>query len=185
MDYTIDTAHTLIEFSAKHMMVTTVKGRFSTFSGDIEYDEGNPHATRIDVTVDVGSLTTGQEQRDAHLRSADFFDAESFPKATYVSKRVEELGRDRYRVIGDLTIRGTTREVALDVEIEGRFKNLQGAPAIGFTAKTSFNRKDFGLNWNVALESGGWLVSEQIKVAIEGQAFAVAAPAQEEAAASA
>lgn len=178
MAWDIDTAHTTIEFTAKHMMVTNVKGRFNKFSGDAHLDEQNPANSKVDVTIDLASLTTGNEGRDNHLRSADFFDVEHYPTATFHSSKVEQRGEDRLRVIGDLTIRGVTKPVTLDVTVEGKFKDMQGKDRYGFTATTSFSRKEFGLEWNVALESGGWLVSDKITIAIDAQVIApVAEPA--------
>ena len=128
--------------------------------------------SKVDVTIDLASLTTGNEGRDNHLRSADFFDVEHYPTATFHSSKVEQRGEDRLRVIGDLTIRGVTKPVTLDVTVEGKFKDMQGKDRYGFTATTSFSRKEFGLEWNVALESGGWLVSDKITIAIDAQVIA-------------
>ena len=174
MAWDIDTAHSSIEFTAKHMMVSNVKGRFTSFSGDAHLDEANPADSRVDVTIDLASLTTGAEGRDNHLRSADFFDVEHHPVATFHSTHVEPLGEDRLRVTGDLTIRGVTKPVTLDVTVEGKVKDMQGKDRYGFTATTSFSRKEFGLEWNVALESGGWLVSDKITIAIDAQVIAPA-----------
>jgi polyisoprenoid-binding protein YceI len=174
MAWDIDTAHSSIEFTAKHMMVTNVKGRFTRFSGDAHLDETNPANSRVDVTIDLASLTTGTEGRDNHLRSADFFDVENHPTATFNSTKVEKVGEDRLRVTGDLTIRGVTKPVTLDATVEGKVKDMQGKDRYGFTATTSFSRKDFGLEWNVALESGGWLVSDKITIAIDAQVIAPA-----------
>jgi polyisoprenoid-binding protein YceI len=174
MAWDIDTAHSSIEFTAKHMMVTNVKGRFTRFSGDAHLDETNPANSRVDVTIDLASLTTGTEGRDNHLRSADFFDVENHPTATFYSTKVEKVDEDRLRVTGDLTIRGVTKPVTLDVTVEGKVKDMQGKDRYGFTATTSFSRKDFGLEWNVALESGGWLVSDKITIAIDAQVIAPA-----------
>ena len=174
MAWDIDTTHSSIEFTAKHMMVSNVKGRFTSFSGDAHLDEANPANSRVDVTIDLASLTTGAEGRDNHLRSADFFDVEHFPTATFHSTKVEPIGEDHLRVTGDLTIRGITKPVTLDVTVEGKVKDMQGKDRYGFTATTSFSRKEFGLEWNVALESGGWLVSDKITIAIDAQVIAPA-----------
>ena len=174
MAWEIDTSHSTIEFTAKHMMVTNVRGRFNTFSGDAHLDEENPANSRVDVTIDLASLATGSEARDQHLRSADFFDVEQFPTATFHSTSVEPRGQDRLRVLGDLTIRGVTKPVTLDVTVEGKVKDMQGKDRYGFTATTSFSRKEFGLEWNVALESGGWLVSDKITISIDAQVIAPA-----------
>lgn len=172
MAWDIDAAHSTIEFSAKHMMVSNVKGRFNSFSGDAHLDEANPANSRVDVTIDLASLTTGNDGRDAHLRSADFFDVEQYPTAVFHSTSVQLLGEDHLRVAGDLTIRGVTKPVTLDVNIEGKGKDMQGQDRYGFVATTSFSRKEFGLEWNVALESGGWLVSDKINIAIDAQVVA-------------
>ena len=176
MAWDIDTAHSTIEFIAKHMMVTNVRGRFTTFSGDAHLDEEHPEQSRVDVTIDLASLTTGAEARDNHLRSADFFDVAEYPTATFHSTKVERRGEDHLKVTGDLTIRGITKPVTLDVTVEGKFRDMQGKERYGFSASTSFSRKEFGLEWNVALESGGWLVSDKITIAIDAQ---VIAPAEE------
>ncbi len=176
MAWDIDTAHSTIEFIAKHMMVTNVRGRFTTFSGDAHLDEEHPEQSRVDVTIDLASLTTGAEARDNHLRSADFFDVAEYPTATFHSTKVERRGEDHLLVTGNLTIRGITKPVTLDVTVEGKFKDMQGKERYGFSASTSFSRKEFGLEWNVALESGGWLVSDKITIAIDAQ---VIAPAEE------
>lgn len=173
MAWELDAAHSLIEFSVKHMMVTTVKGRFNKHSGVLELDEQNPSASNVDVTIDVGSVYTGDEKRDGHLRSADFFDAEKYPTITYKSTKVEELSSERFRITGDLTMHGVTKEVIFDASLEGRAKNPWGKNVAAFSISTSVNRKDFGLNWNVALESGGVLVSEKVTINIEAEAIEV------------
>lgn len=163
----IDVAHSQVEFAVKHMMISTVKGRFASFGGTIAYDAADPAATSVDVTIDVASIDTRQEQRDNHLRSADFFDAEKWPAIRYVSRRVEQVGDGEYRLIGDLTIRDITREVALDVTSEGSGKNPWGQEVIGFSAKGKIDRTAFGLTWNQALETGGILVGNEIKISID------------------
>src|SRR3954451_462097 len=152
----IDSKHTLGELSVKHMIFPTVKGRFSAVRGTIVLDEDDPTRSSVEAEIDAASIDTREEQRDAHLRSADFLDAEQHPNITFKSRRIEPTrDRDRLRVIGDLTIRGATREVALDTTLNGRGTNPWGQQVAGFTAETSINRKDFGLNWNAALEAGG------------------------------
>ncbi len=177
MAWEIDAAHSWIEFSVKHMMVTTVKGRFTKYSGVVELDEQNPSASTVDVTIDVNSVYSGDEKRDGHLRSADFFDAETYPTITYKSTKVEEIGDDRFRITGDLTMHGVTKEVVFDANLEGRAKNPWGKNVAAFSISTSVNRKDFGLNWNVALETGGVLVSEKVNISIEAQAIEVVSEA--------
>lgn len=163
----IDPTHTDVLFSAKHMMVTAVRGKFATVSGVIEADPQEPTTATGTFTVDVASLNTGVEHRDGHLRSADFFDAERFPTATFVSTRVEPKGGSDYRVTGDLTIRDVTRAVAFDVEVLGVYAGMDGSRRVGLHAEARINREDFGLTWNVALESGGWLVGKEIKLELD------------------
>jgi polyisoprenoid-binding protein YceI len=148
----IDPAHTLVELSAKHMMFTTVKGRFTGVQGTILDHADDPTRSSVHAELDARTITTGDEQRDTHLRSADFLDVEHHPRITFQSRRIEGT-RERFCVIGDLTIRGTTREVTLDTTFNGRGTNPYGKQVAGFTAETQINRKDFGLTWNVALEA--------------------------------
>ena len=166
----IDPAHTLVEFSVKHMMFTTVKGRFGGVSGTIVEDVTDPSRSSVDVEIDAATIDTREEKRDAHLKSPDFLHAEAHPLITFKSTRVEKAGDDRLRVTGDLTIAGSTRSVVLDTTVNGRGVTPFGTTAAGFSAETSINRKDFGLNWNVALEAGGVLVGDQIKISLEIEA---------------
>lgn len=166
----LDPAHTLVEFSAKHMMITTVKGRFTEVSGTIHADEKDPSRSSVEATIKAASIDTRTEQRDQHLRSADFLDVEKYPKITFKSTRVEAVDKDHFRVIGDLTIRGTTRPVTLDTTFEGRGKDPWGGERAGFSATTKIDRREFGLTWNQALEAGGVLVGNEIKISIEVQA---------------
>jgi polyisoprenoid-binding protein YceI len=171
--WTIDPKHSLVELSVRHMMITTVKGRFADVSGTIIMDEANPASSSVEAEIAAASIDTREEQRDAHLRSADFLDAETYPKITFKSTSVEGAkGSDRLKVRGDLTIRGATRQVVLDTTLNGRGKNPMGQEVAGFTAETTINRRDFGLNWNAALETGGMLVSDTVKILIEVQAGA-------------
>jgi polyisoprenoid-binding protein YceI len=165
--WNIDPTHTDVLFSAKHMMVTTVRGKFASVSGVVEGDPQDPTGARGTFTVDVASLNTGVEQRDGHLRSADFFDAGNFPTATFATTRVEPKGGSGYKVTGDLTIRETTRPVTFDVEVLGLYAGMDGSRRVGLHAETRINREDFGLTWNVALESGGWLVGREIKLELD------------------
>lgn len=167
MAWDFDTSHTQFEFSAKHMMFMTVKGQFRTFQGTFELDEQNPAASTANITIDAASLTTHDENRDGHLRSPDFLNVAQFPSITFQSKSIEALGDNKFRVVGDLTITGTTKEVPVEVTLEGRFKDMQGNPRYAFTAKTSINRKDFGLVWNMTLETGGVLVGDTININVE------------------
>ena len=168
--YRVDPAHTTVEFAARHMMFATVKGRFGAVQGEIVYDEAAPTRSSVVASAEVASVDTRESNRDAHLRSADFFDAERFPKITFQSRRVEPLGEGQYRVVGDLTIRGVTHEVAFEGAYLGKGIDPWGGTRVGFSATATLNRKDFGLNWNVALEAGGWLVGDQVKLSLEVEA---------------
>jgi polyisoprenoid-binding protein YceI len=168
--WTIDPNHSTVEFSAKHMMFATVKGRFGSVSGTIDFDPANPTAGSVNVEIDAASVDTRVADRDKHLRSADFFDVENFPKLTFRSTRIEQKD-DEFIVYGDLTIRDVTREVALETEFQGVGKSPWGQEVAGFEAKTKINRTDFGLTWNTALESGGVLVGDEIKINIYVEAL--------------
>jgi polyisoprenoid-binding protein YceI len=157
-------------------MISTVKGRFGEFTGTVEVDPADLTTARLTVTVNTASLDTRTTDRDNHLRSADFFDVANHPTLTYVSRRVERNG-DSYRVIGDLTIRGVTREVPLAVTLTGQAKDPWGNQKMAFEATARINRTDFGLNWNAALEAGGVLVGEEVKISIDVQLLAAAARA--------
>lgn len=167
MSWQIDSAHTHIQFSVRHMMVTKVRGEFEKFTGSVDLDENEPTNTTVSVDVETASVNTRDGQRDNHLRSADFFKSEEFPTMSFRSKRVERTGDMTARLIGDLTIRGVTKEVTLNVEHFGILKNPWGMQVAGFAATTRINRKDFGLVWNVALETGGMLVGEDVDISIE------------------
>ncbi len=170
----IDPAHSLVEFSVRHMMVSTVKGRFTSITGTIADNGEDPTLSSVQVEIDPASITTADPKRDGHLRSPDFFDVEQFPKISFKSTRIEG-NRDEFKLIGDLTIRDQTREVALDVTLNGIGVSPYGQTVAGFSGQTKFNRRDFGLNWNAALESGGVLVSDQIKLDLEIEAVKQAA----------
>ncbi len=174
MAYNIDTSHSLIEFSVKHRMVTTVKGRFTKFQGNVEIDEATPANSKVDVSIQTASITTGDDGRDGHLRGGDFFDAEKYPTISFSSKTIEALGGEKYRVTGDLTMHGVTRPISFDITREGVTKNMQGKTLQAFSANLALSRKEFGLEWNVALESGGLLVSDQVKISLEIQALEAA-----------
>jgi polyisoprenoid-binding protein YceI len=172
-----DLSHSSVGFSVRHLMVSKVHGRFSTFKGVLELDEEDLTRSRIDVEIDAASLDTREPKRDEHLRSADFLDVAKHPTITFRSTSIERDGGD-YRVLGDLTIAGTTRPVTLEVEDAGRVKDPWGGERAGFSARTTIHRKDFGLTWNVALEAGGVLVGDKIEITIELEAIkAVAARA--------
>ncbi len=169
----IDPAHSTIEFAVKHMMFTSVRGRFKNLKGTITADESNPNQSRVEVEIDAASIDTGVSDRDQHLRSADFLDVESHPKLTFRSKRVEGAMAkegDRFRVIGDLTIRDVTIEVTLDATYEGRGQDPWGKERAGVRATTEIDRRDWGLKWNQALETGGILVGNNVRIELEVQA---------------
>lgn len=164
--FAIDAAHSSVEFAVRHMMISTVKGRFGDVTGSVAIPEqGEP---TVDVTLTVASIDTRNEQRDAHLRSGDFFDAEKFPAITFKGTRARKTA-DGWAVTGDLTIKDVTRPVTLSVTEEGQGVDPWGNQKVAFSATTKFNRGDFGLTWNAALETGGVLVSDEVKVAIEAQ----------------
>lgn len=166
----IDPAHSQVEFAAKHMMITTVKGTFADLTGTIILDPATPAASSVEVTIQSASLTTRVADRDAHLKSADFLEVEAHPTITFRSTRVAGDLQGDFTVVGDLTIRGTTREVTLNARFEGQGKDPWGGERVAFVARTTLDRRDFGLTWNAALETGGVLVSHEIKVALEVQA---------------
>lgn len=166
-NWNVDAAHSGINFSIRHMVVSKVRGRFAKYTGSVDIDEADLTRSIVEVNIDASSIDTGVADRDAHLRSADFFDVEKFPLLTFRSKRIEKLSESRYRVIGDLTIRDVTREVPLEVEYGGRAKDPWGNERAGFEARASIDRKDFGLQWNQLLEAGGVLVGERVDIDIE------------------
>jgi polyisoprenoid-binding protein YceI len=165
----VDPRHSLAEFSVRHMMLSKVRGQFTGISGTIVDAGGDPIRSSVKAAIDVTTLITGDPQRDGHLRSPDFFDVANHPLMTFESRRISG-SRDHFQVTGDLTIRGQTREVTLDVTFNGVGTNPMGQTVAGFTAQTQINRKDFGLNWNVALEAGGVLVGDQASIEIELEA---------------
>ena len=167
--WTIDAAHSQVGFAVKHLMISTVRGRFGALSGTVEFPEGDYNAARVDVTIDAASIDTREERRDTHLRSADFFDVENFPTLTFKSRRVQAIKGDAFQLVGDLTIKDITREVVLDVEVEGFQKDPWGNQKAGFSASTKVNRKEFGLTWNQALETGGLLVGDDVKISLDVQ----------------
>lgn len=167
MSWKIDTAHSEVNFAVRHMMISKVRGQFEKFDGTIEFDPDQPENTRLDVTIDINSINTKEEQRDNHLRSADFFDAANFPTMTFKSTGVELTGEDTARLRGDLTIRGETRPVNIDVEYAGMAKSPWGTTSAGFSARASLNREEWGLTWNQALETGGWLVGKDVDILID------------------
>jgi polyisoprenoid-binding protein YceI len=171
----IDAAHSGINFSIRHLMVSKVRGRFAKFAGTARLDDGDLTASSVEATIDASSIDTGTAQRDDHLRSGDFFDVERFPQLRFSSTRIEKVGGDRYRVVGNLTIRDVTREVTLDTEYAGRGKDPWGNERVAFAAKASIDRKDFGLGWNQALEAGGVLVGDRVEIELDVQVVKAAA----------
>ena len=167
MPWQIDNSHSHVGFSVKHMMIATVRGQFHAYTGTLELDAADLTRSRIAGTIEVASIDTKEAKRDEHLRSADFFDVEHFPKITFESRRIERVEGDEYRVVGDLTIRGVTKEVVLDAEYAGIHKDPWGNTRTGFSAKGAIDRKDFGLTWNAALETGGVLVGDKVKLSLE------------------
>lgn len=164
--WSLDPSHTRVGFAVKHLMISNVKGRFTGVTGSVQLNQANP---RVDVSIDAASITTADEKRDAHLRSADFLHADQFPTLQFRADRVEGDVDSKFTLVGDLTIRGVTRPVKLHVVNEGRITDPWGNSRLGFTAATRINRKDFGLQWNVGLETGGVLVGDEVRVTIEGE----------------
>jgi polyisoprenoid-binding protein YceI len=162
----IDPTHSSAEFAVKHMMVATAKGRFTKLEGAIQLNEASPAASAVTATVDTTSVDTGQAQRDGHLRTDDFFNAEKFPTATFRSTRVEQVDEENAKVYGELTIRDVTKDVVFDVEFEGQGQDAYGKQRAGFTATTAINRLDYGIKWNPALEAGGFAVSNRVKLTL-------------------
>jgi polyisoprenoid-binding protein YceI len=165
----IDAAHTLVEFSAKHMMVTTVKGRFREFEGLITLDEKNLANSSVEVQINAASIDTGNDQRNAHLKSADFLDVEKYPTITFKSTKVELDSDERAKITGDLTIRDMTHPIVLEAELTGFGRTPFKTEVVGFDAEAKLNRKDWGLTWNVPLEKGGFLVGDTLKVSLSVQ----------------
>ncbi len=173
-NWQLDTAHTDVSFTAKHMMITKVRGIFKGVTGTIELDESDWAKSSVEVTIPAGSIDTGTEMRDTHLRSADFLDAETHPNLTFRSTGIERKG-DRWAITGDLTIRGVTKPVVLDAEHLGIVAGMDGRRHAGFEAHTAIKRSEWGLTWNVGLEAGGWLVSDDVRIDLEVAADEVAA----------
>lgn|SRR5690606_11629856 len=181
-DYVIDPSHTSVGFTVRHLMVSKVRGSFEKVSGTVKYDPNEPEKIVIDATIDAASINTGEAKRDEHLRSPDFFDVAKHPTLTFKSKKAKVLGKGKLEVIGDLTIRGVTKEVTLQVEgLDQEIKDPWGNVRRGATATTRINRKDFGLAWNQVLETGGVVVGEDVDIQIDVELIRQAA--KEEAAA--
>jgi polyisoprenoid-binding protein YceI len=160
--WTIDQAHSEVGFSVKHLIVSTVRGRFGTFEGSLS--ASNPELTdaKVEFSADVASITTNNAMRDGHLQSPEFFDAAQFPKVTFVSKSFDKTGDNTYKMVGDFTMKGVTKEIALDVVANGMAKNMQGKSVASFDVSGTIKRTDFGVNWNQVLEAGGLSVSEDV-----------------------
>ena len=165
--WTVDPAHAELGFSVRHLMINNVRGRFGKIEGTVTVDDSNLNNSQIDVTIDVNSIDTRQEMRDNHLRSADFFDAANHPTMRFVSKRIVGDVTKDFQIIGDLTIRGTTREIELQAHFEGRGRDPWGNERAGFSLAGKLNRHDYGLDWNVALEAGGVTVGAEVKLTID------------------
>jgi len=176
--WNIDTSHSAVGFSVRHLMISKVRGQFGSWTGTIHLDDADLSRSSVEVEIDVASVDTKEAKRDAHLRSADFFDAESHPKMTFRSTKVVTEGDKVRALIGDLTIRGTTHEVTLEVDDLGRTKDPWGGERTAFEAKTRINRRDYGLTWNVALETGGIMVGDKVEIAIELEAVAAQVAAE-------
>src|SRR5262245_7394595 len=168
--WTIDPSHSEVGFSIRHMMVSSTRGRFSDVRGDIVLAEDDPSRSSVAVEIGVASVDTREDKRDAHLRSADFFNVEVWPSITFRSTRVEPLGGEHFRVTGDLTIRDLTRPVTFEAEYHGRNRTPWGTEVIGFSADLKLNRKDFGLTYNIALETGGFVVGDEVKIHLDVEA---------------
>jgi polyisoprenoid-binding protein YceI len=169
-DYTIDTSHTRLGFSARHAMVTTVRGQFKEFSGTAHVDTANPAASKVSLSIDANSIDTGNAQRDGHLLSGDFFETEANPNITFESTDVSRDGDD-WTITGDLTVKGVSKPVTIEFEFTGSAKDPFGNDRIGFEGKTTISRKDWGLAWNAALETGGVLVSDKVKLEFDVSAI--------------
>jgi len=166
--WNIDPAHSAAEFKVKHMMISNVKGKFSGISGALHLDEADPALSTVEASIPLNTISTADEQRDGHLKSADFFDAEKFPNMTFKSTQVKKIDIGEYSVTGDLTMHGVTRPVTFEVEgLSASAKDPWGNHRIGLSAATRINRKDFGLTWNAALETGGLLVGEDVAISLD------------------
>jgi polyisoprenoid-binding protein YceI len=174
---TLDAAHANVEFSVKHMMITTIRGHFADLEVDVDFDEAAPERSSVVARIATASIDTNQERRDAHLRSADFLDADNFPEMRFTSTQIRKLDDKAFAIEGDLTIRDQTHPVVLDAELLGTVTGMRGERVTAVSARTKISRKDWGLTWNVALEGGGWLVGDEIGIHIE---FELVAPVAEQ-----
>jgi polyisoprenoid-binding protein YceI len=176
--WNIDTSHSGAHFTVRHMVVSKVRGAFSRWQGTLQFDEQNPEASKVSVQIEAASIDTREEKRDAHLRSPDFFDVAQYPTLSFESTKVEKVEGSSYRVTGELTIHGITKQVVLDTDFLGAGKDPWGNDRVGFEASTSINRKDFGLAWNQALEAGGVLVGDKIEISLDVEAVKAQATSQ-------
>jgi polyisoprenoid-binding protein YceI len=166
-DYTIDTTHSSLGFSVRHAMVTNVRGEFADYQGSLHLDGSNPAASTAELSIKVESISTGNEQRDGHLRNSDFFEVDNHPEITFRSTSTEQLDTETYRMTGDLTIKGVTRRVVLDLDYTGSATDPYGLQRVGFEGRTTVDRTDFGLTYNAALETGGVLIGEKVKLSFD------------------
>ena len=173
-DYTIDPTHSQVGFVARHLMVSKVRGAFDEFAGRIHLDAADPAQSSAEIVIQVASVDTRNAQRDGHLRSSDFFAIDEYPEIVFRSTRVERTGEETVRVTGDLTVRGVTRPVAVDLTFTGAAVDLQGTLRVGFEGEAKISRKEWGLNWNVALDAGGVLISDEVRLELELQAVKTA-----------
>lgn len=171
--YTIDPTHTSVEFVGRHLMITKVRGRFPNVLGTITIDD-DPTKSHAEIEIEVATLDTGNTDRDNHLRSPDFFDAETYPLITFRSTKLEKGRSDTWNLTGDLTVRGVTRPVTLEVDFDGAGLSPAGDERVSFSAATEVDREDWGLTWNMALETGGWLVGKKVRIELNVQAVAAA-----------
>lgn len=169
--YSFDLSHSAVGFHVRHLMISKVHGRFQTWGGTLEIDEADLGSSKIAVEIDVASIDTKEPKRDDHLRSGDFFDVEKFPKLTFTSTKIEKVDDENLKVTGDLTIHGVTHSVVLPVERGGEVKDPWGSTRVGFSAKTTISRKDYGLTWNAALEAGGVVVGDKVEITLEIEAI--------------
>lgn len=166
-NFDIDSQHSNASFKVRHMMISNVKGDFSKIKGSADFDPANPANSHVEATIDVNTVNTGEAQRDTHLKSPDFFDAAKYPSITFRSKKVTRVATNKYQALGDLSIHGVTKEVTLNIDATPEVKDPWGATRFGANASTKINRKDFGLNWNKALEAGGVLVGDEVEITLD------------------
>ncbi len=170
MSWTIDSSHSQVNFSARHMGIMTVRGHFNDIQATIDFNQDDFTASSVEASINAGSLVTNDAKRDEHLRSADFLDVEKYPTITFKSTKIERAEHDRYRMTGDLTIHGVTRPVTLDVVYSGQIKDPWGNARAGFSAETTIRRSDWGISFNAVLETGGLVVSDEVKIALDVEA---------------